>query len=113
MMDTALFLFGMKLHRQVGSVEFFDADLANTIQVSGPYLVDKTLGECLLIINETLLQASFTGPRLEVGTLSGIEDFNLANIQVRKGTKISLRFNNFEYALDAFKCLSRAGYNNF
>ena len=25
MMDTALFLFGMKLHRQEGSIEFFDA----------------------------------------------------------------------------------------
>ena len=31
MMDTALFLFGMKLYRQEGSVEFYDADFANTL----------------------------------------------------------------------------------
>lgn len=33
MMDTALYLFGMKLYRQEGSIEFFDADFMNTIKI--------------------------------------------------------------------------------
>ncbi len=33
MMDTALYLFGMKLYRQKNSIEFFDADFMNTIYV--------------------------------------------------------------------------------
>ena len=31
MMNTPLFLFGMKLFRQTGHLEFFDADFCNTI----------------------------------------------------------------------------------
>lgn len=31
MMDTALFLFGMKIHRHMFNIEFFDADFANTL----------------------------------------------------------------------------------
>lgn len=46
MMDTALFLFGMKLHRQIGSVEFYDADFCNTLTITSPYFVDKTLADC-------------------------------------------------------------------
>ena len=34
MMDTALFLFGVKLHNQQGQVQFHDADFLNTLQVS-------------------------------------------------------------------------------
>ena len=30
-MDTALFLFGMKLHRMSENINFFDADFANTL----------------------------------------------------------------------------------
>ena len=30
-MDTALFLFGMKLHRMSENINFFDADFANTV----------------------------------------------------------------------------------
>jgi hypothetical protein len=33
MMQTPLFLFGMKLYRQEGHLEFFDADFCNTILV--------------------------------------------------------------------------------
>ena len=33
MMDTALFLFGLKLHRMEGHVRFFDADFLNTLEV--------------------------------------------------------------------------------
>ena len=33
MMSTPLFLFGMKLFRQEGFIEFFDADFCNTITV--------------------------------------------------------------------------------
>ena len=33
MMDTALYLFGMKLYKQEGSIEFFDADFMNAIQI--------------------------------------------------------------------------------
>jgi hypothetical protein len=55
MMDTALFLFGMKLHKQVGSTEFFDADFSNTITVQSSYFTDKTLSDCNKVINQVLL----------------------------------------------------------
>ena len=102
MMDTALFLFGMKLHRQVGSIEFFDADFSNTIIVKSQYFTDKTLADCNKVINETLRLSGFTGELLEVGQLKDIEDFNLNQIIVRKGLKISVRFNTFTQALQAF-----------
>lgn len=44
MMSTPLFLFGMKLFRQQGFVEFFDADFCNTILVTSKAFTDKTLG---------------------------------------------------------------------
>ena len=77
MMDTALFLFGMKLHRQIGSIEFFDADFSNTIIVKSQYFTDKTLADCNKVINETLRLNGFTGDLLEVGQLKDIEDFDL------------------------------------
>jgi len=95
MMDTALFLFGMKLHRQVGSIEFFDADFSNTITINSPYFVDKTLSDCNKVINETLRLSGFSGNLLEVGKLKDIDDFDLNQIVVRKGLKISIRFNTF------------------
>ena len=67
MMDTALFLFGMKLHKQIGSIEFFDADFSNTIIVKSQYFTDKTLADCNKVINETLRLSGFTGELLEVG----------------------------------------------
>lgn len=109
-MDTALFLFGMKLHSQIGSIEFYDADFANTIQVSSSNFTDKSLLDCQKIINETLRLSGFSGELLEIGKLNNIEDFNLSSIVVRKGLKISLRFNTFIESLHAFKCLSNAKF---
>lgn len=43
MMDTALYLFGMKLYRQKESIEFFDADFLNIIYVKSDDFVDKSL----------------------------------------------------------------------
>ena len=83
MMDTALFLFGMKLHRQHGNIEFFDADFSNTIIVNTPYFIDKTLADCNKIINESLRLSGFEGDLLEVGQLKDIDDFDLNNIVVR------------------------------
>jgi hypothetical protein len=54
MMNTQLFLFGMKLHRQHGSLEFFDADLCNNLQVSADVFIDKPLYDCCQLINELL-----------------------------------------------------------
>jgi hypothetical protein len=101
MMDTALFLFGMKLYRQEGSVEFFDADFANTLQVSSQLFENKTLGECCVVVNEVLKTGGFSGRPLMIGTLKDIDDFDLTQILVRKDGKISLRFNGFEQALEA------------
>lgn len=98
-MDTSLFLFGMKLHRQVGSIEFFDADFSNTLIVKSQYFTDKTLEDCNKIINEVLRISGFTGELLEVGKLRDIDDFDLNKIVVRKGLKISVRFNTFSQAL--------------
>lgn len=78
MMDTALFLFGMKLHRQVGSIEFYDADFSNTITVTTNFFTDKTLSDCMKVLNETLILSGFTGDLLEVGSLKDLEDFDLA-----------------------------------
>jgi adenine-specific DNA methylase len=52
MMDTPLFLFGMKIHRHQFNVEFFDADFANTLLIESQTFTDKTLGECCKIIND-------------------------------------------------------------
>ena len=112
MMDTALFLFGMKLHRQVGSIEFFDADFSNTITVYSDYLIDKSLYDCSKIINETLRSSGFTGKLLEVGQLKDINDYDLNNIVVRKGLKISLRLNSFPDALNAFLALNQARFTS-
>lgn len=59
MMNTPLFLFGMKLYRQEGHLEFFDADFCNTILVRSEQLVDMTLREACSVINEMLLKAGF------------------------------------------------------
>ena len=110
MMDTALFLFGMKLHRQDGSIEFFDADFSNTLTISNPSFIDKTLNDACMMINETLLNSGYSGKLMEIGQLKEIDDYNLKNIVVRKGLKISLRMNSFPDALEAFYTLSHARY---
>ena len=47
------------------------------------------------MLNETLRLSGFTGDLLEVGLLRDIEDFDLNQIIVRKGLKVSVRFNTF------------------
>lgn len=68
-MDTALFLFGMKLHRQERSIEFFDADFSNTLSVRSQIFDDRPLGECMKILNEVLISSGFSGGGLLVGKL--------------------------------------------
>ena len=53
------------------------------------------MSDCNKVINETLRLSGFTGELLEVGQLRDIEDFDLNQIVVRKGLKISVRFNTF------------------
>ena len=67
MMDTALFLFGMKLHRQEDNVKFYDTDFLNTLQVFSTIFYEKTLGDVCNIVNEALSNAGFTGGLFEVG----------------------------------------------
>ena len=83
-MDTSLFLFGMKLHRQEGAIEFFDADFSNTICVRSAAFEDQTLGDSCKIINEVLESTGFNSKNLTIGTLKGIDDFDLRNVLVRK-----------------------------
>lgn len=110
MMDTALFLFGMKLYRQDKSIEFYDADFANTISVSSPMFNQRTLYDCMQIINEALTLTGFTGELLEVGKLRDIDDFDLNKIVVNQQRKqrLTLRFNSFSATLEAFNCLQKA-----
>ena len=106
MMQTPLFLFGMKLYRQNGHLEFFDADFCNTVLVKSEALVDLTLRDVCNIINEMLQKSGFEGELLKIGTLKDLEDFDLGKISVRRDYQISLRFNTFYDALNAFQCLS-------
>lgn len=101
MMNTPLFLFGMKLYHQIGHMEFFDADFCNTVLVRSDELVDRTLREANQIINEMLLKAGFEGELLKIGKLKdlGSDEFDLGRILVRKDYQISLRFNSFQDAL--------------
>ena len=106
-MDTALFLFGLKLHKQEGHVKFYDADFLNTIQISSPLFYDRTLGDCCNMINEALSNSGFTGDLFDVGQLREINDFNLREAMVGSNhrMRISLRFNSFEQALQAHLAL--------
>ena len=110
MMDTALFLFGMKMHQQEGNIEFFDADFSNTLTVYSPFFFDKSLRDCCLIVNETLLTSGYSGRLMEVGKLKEISDYDLNNIVLRKGLQLSLRMNSFPEALEAFYTLTQAQY---
>lgn len=49
---------------------------------------------------------------LEIGTLKDISDFDLRKILVRKNLKISVRFNTFSHAMEAFKAISKSKYIN-
>lgn len=77
MMDTALFLFGLKMHKQEGHVKFYDADFLNVVQISSTLFYDRELGDCCRLVNEALSDAGFSGRLFEVGQLREIDDFNL------------------------------------
>jgi hypothetical protein len=103
MMDTPLFLFGMKMQKQFGNIEFFDADFSNTILVSSMGFIDKTLRECCDMINASLKKSGFVSDELLVGQLKGVNDFDLSGIQVREEEyKISVRLNSFSEAKTVF-----------
>jgi hypothetical protein len=87
-------------------MEFFDADFCNTILVQSEQVVDMTLRDVNIVINEILVKAGFEGELLKIGKLKDLEDFDLGKILVRRDYKISLRFNTFEDALEAYRCLS-------
>ena len=59
MMSTPLFLFGMKLYRQLGSIEFFDADFCTTLLIKSVSFDDRPLGEVCEIINEALVKSNY------------------------------------------------------
>ena len=79
MMDTALFLFGLKLHRQDGHVRFHDADFLNTLYIQSDLFEDQTLGDCCRLINEVLSSAGYAGNLFTIGQLKEIDDFNLGD----------------------------------
>jgi hypothetical protein len=106
MMNSPLFLFGMKLYRQQGHLEFFDADFCNTIMVQCPSFTGLTLGECCEIVNEHLRRNGFNNEGVKVGKLKDIDDFDLSKILVREEYKVSIRFNDFTQALEAFHALT-------
>ena len=55
-----------------------------------------------------LQKTGFDGDLLKIGKLKDLGDeFDLGKILVRSGYQITLRFNNFDEALKAFKCLNR------
>jgi hypothetical protein len=106
MMNSALFLFGMKFYRQETPIEFFDADFLNIIQVSSGGFDGKTLRECCNIINEYLIANDFSGKPLVVGQLKKIGDFDLGSTIFDKENKgITLRMNSFDQALELYNCL--------
>lgn len=108
MMNTSLFLFGMKLHKQQYNIEFFDADFCNTLLISCDGFTDQPLGDCCELINQALLKTGYDSDLLHVGKLKDIEDFELDKILVRDKYKITIRFNDFTEALKAFKHLDGA-----
>lgn len=114
MMNSALFLFGMRLYQMKGNLSFFDSDFLNTIMISSPIFENRTLGECCEIINEVLKSSGFGQSLLKVGILKDLNDFDLKTIIVRQGFKIALRFNQFESAFGAWKLLhgSEDSYGN-
>ena len=108
MMDTAMFLFGLKLHRQEGHIKFYDADFLNSLHVSSQLFGERTLGDCCKMVNEALNNAGYKGKLFEVGQLKEIDDYKLSEAMVgsNKRMRISLRFNSFSEALEAHLALS-------
>jgi len=113
-MDTALFLFGLKMHRQENHVKFFDADFLNFIKVKSELFHNSTLGDCCKMVNEALYSSGFSGSLFEVGKLNEIEDFDLSEAMVGNHQRmhITLRFNSFAHALEAHLALSNYVHSN-
>lgn len=59
MMNDPMFLFGLKLYDMPDEVEFFDADLCNSLMVQSESFVGKTLGKCCKSINHILVREGF------------------------------------------------------
>lgn len=114
MMDTALFLFGLKLHQQEGHIQFYDADFLNTIQVSSAHFLNTTLGDCCNMVNEALSLSGFKGNSFQVGQLKEINDFDLKEAMIGSShkMKITLRFNSFTDTLNAHLALSNYVHTN-
>jgi len=66
-MHDPMFLFGLKMHDMPGEVEFFDADLCNSLSVRAYMFKDLTLGQCCQNLNYILRKSGFSGEMLEVG----------------------------------------------
>lgn len=95
MMDTALYLFGMKLYRQKDCIEFFDADFMNTIYIKSEDFNGKTLQACCNFINEYLFARGAQETQFKVARLSNLEDFDIGGVVVDEGCEIALRMNSF------------------
>ena len=106
-----MFLFGMKMHRQIGSIEFSDADFANTLSIHSKSFAGKSLEECCHIINHCLRDSGFAQDMMKVPTFKQIDDFELKHIRVNKKLKIQLRMNSFDDALRVYHTLNRAVLN--
>ena len=109
MMDSPMFLFGLKLYQMEGHVQFYDADFLNTLTISSEVFIEKTLGEVCEIVNRALDQEGFPGGQFQVGHLKEIDDFDLSHAQLSEkvGLKVSLRFNSFMDAFTAQQALER------
>ena len=107
-MDTALYLFGMKLYRQKDSIEFFDADFMNTIYVRSDEFKGKTLQACCNILNEYLTAHGTVGTNFKVVRLTNLEDFDLGGVVVDEGCEIALRMNSFQQTLKIKQAFAQA-----
>ena len=72
MMRDPMFLFGLKLHDMPDDVEFFDADLCNSIMIRSEYFNGMTLGKVCETLNHLLMRNGFAGELLEIGKLKDI-----------------------------------------
>lgn len=105
-MDTALFLFGMKLHRMNGNVNFYDADFANTLTIKCPLFDNQTLEHCCDLVNH-LLRGQSNKIEFEIGKLKDMHDFDLSKIIVRENKGIVLRLSSFKMAQFIQKFINR------
>ena len=108
MMDTALYLFGLKLYRQQESIEFFDADFMNTIYVKSDEFQGKTLNACCNLINEFLSAHGYDGNLLKVVNISNLQDFNLGEVIVDDTNQIALRMHSFTHTLKIKQAFAQA-----